>query len=90
MAEKYKENKEGTIPEKLQGWPSIIMLFITFGNILAGVFNLGVASKLEPVASDLRLIENRVSVMEIEIDDGINGGEFGIFAEAITKPASIE
>jgi hypothetical protein len=75
------KNTQETISQKIQSFSGILMVVVTLGNILIGVLNFGIASKLEPVASDLRLVTSRVNALEQESDKHINDDEFAVFTK---------
>jgi hypothetical protein len=74
-----KNNNQVPFTSRLQSLSGVVMLVVTLGNVLIGLLNIGIASKLEPLASDLRLVTNRVSALEVTSINHLTDGEFSIF-----------
>jgi hypothetical protein len=74
-----KNNNQVPLADRLQSLSGVVMLVVTLGNVLIGLLNFGIASKLEPLASDLRLVTNRVSALEVLSNSHLTDDEFSIF-----------
>ena len=71
--EKQKENTEMSLNQRIQNWSGIVMLVVTLGNILVGLVNFNIASKLTP-------LESRITANASEIDRNTERVEYNTIA----------
>jgi hypothetical protein len=81
--DKIKKVNEMSLESKIKSLSGVVMLIVTLGNLLIGVLNFGIASKLEPIASDIQLNRTRVEALEDMADKKVDHNEFTMFVDNI-------